>query len=65
MPALERLGGDIKHQGKLFLAIKEEIKKLLAFKKQVEVLAMKVAEKAELIDMRPVSDPQSQWYNKH
>ena len=46
-------------------AINEEIKMLLAFKKQVEVLAMKVSEKAELIDMMPVSDPRSQWFNKH
>ena len=25
---------------------------------------MKVSKKAELIDMQPVTDPHSQWYNK-
>ena len=48
-----------------FDAINKEIKNLIVFKKQVEVMAMKVSEKAELIDMAPASDPHSQWYNKH
>ena len=60
-----RLGGEQARHRKQIDAIIVEIKQLITLKKQVEVLAMKVSEKEELIDMQPCSDRNSPWYRKH
>ena len=44
--------------------IQFEIEKINELKIQVQEMAVKISQKPELVDLDPVSDPQSEWYNK-
>ena len=44
--------------------IQFEIEKINELKVQVQQMALKVSKKAELVDLEPVSDPLSEWFEK-
>ena len=44
--------------------IQFEIEKINELKTQVQEMAVKISKKPELVDLDPVSDPLSEWYNK-